>query len=145
MRAGIYVASPHANPAKRRVHCTIYELCSGALSSPCFVKSPEVMPRASLLLAKRRLVLLALALCAALSVSMIRAWYLKPEQLQRLGTHIILEVAGVAYELLDNATLLPQVLRAAADAASLTVIDEVFHTFPVHGLSGLLLIRRAVA
>ena len=62
---------------------------------------------------------------------------------QRLGTHIILEVAGVTFDLLDNATLIPAVLRAAADAASLTVLDEVYHSFPVQGLSGLLLISES--
>ena len=61
----------------------------------------------------------------------------------RLGTHIILEVAGVTFDLLDNATLIPAVLRAAADAASLTVLDEVYHSFPVQGLSGLLLISES--
>ena len=87
----------------------------------------------------------AIACCFALGC----AWTLwvrlgKVEQgVHRLGTHIILEVAGVNFDLLDNATLIPSVLRAAADAASLTVLDEVYHEFPVQGLSGLLLISES--
>ena len=94
---------------------------------------------------RRELLRRAIACCFALGC----AWTLwvrlgKVEQgVHRLGTHIILEVAGVNFDVLDNATLIPSVLRAAADAASLTVLDEVYREFPVQGLSGLLLISES--
>lgn len=62
---------------------------------------------------------------------------------QRLGTHIILEVAGVTFEHLNNGTHLPLALQSAAASASLTVLDELYHAFPEQGLSGLLLLAES--
>lgn len=62
---------------------------------------------------------------------------------RRLGTHIILEVAGVTFEQLNNSTHLPQAIQAAAASASLTVLDELYHAFPEQGLSGLLLLAES--
>ena len=61
----------------------------------------------------------------------------------RMGTHVIVELHGAPFDLLNSSTRVRAALWAAARSGELTVVGEHFHAFPVQGVSGMLLIRRA--
>lgn len=66
-----------------------------------------------------------------------------PHAFTRLGTHIIVEVQHAPFDVLNSSARTRAALLRAVDAADLTIVGEHFHTFPVQGVSGVLLIRCA--
>ena len=63
--------------------------------------------------------------------------------LERLGTHIILEVFDAPFALLNSTAAQLMALRAATTAGRLSVVGELTHQFPVMGASTLLLIEES--
>ena len=61
----------------------------------------------------------------------------------RLGTHVIVELRQAPFEVLNSTSLARDALLAATSAGSLTVVGEHFQSFPVMGLSGVLLISES--
>mmetsp|Transcript_4839 Transcript_4839/g.11821 ORF Transcript_4839/g.11821 Transcript_4839/m.11821 type:complete len:232 (+) Transcript_4839:78-773(+) len=67
----------------------------------------------------------------------------RSEGFLRLGTHVILELGDTPFDILNSTTLIRTAMLEAASAGSLTVIGEQFHSFPVMGLSGILVISES--
>ena len=61
----------------------------------------------------------------------------------RLGTHILLEVLDAPFSALNSSAVVRGALQAAVDAAELTVVGEHVHTFPVMGVSAVLVISES--
>lgn len=56
------------------------------------------------------------------------------------GTHFIFDLYGCNFELLNDRTLLEDILLKSADAASMEVLHSHFHEFEPHGITGLVLL-----
>lgn len=67
----------------------------------------------------------------------------KPTAHSTLGRHILLDVWGVDYEVLNDLERMRDTLFAAAKASGATVVDDSFHRFPVQGLSGILVLAES--
>lgn len=63
--------------------------------------------------------------------------------LERLGTHIILEVIDAPFALLNSSTKQLAALQAAAIAGGLTIVGQLVHQFPIMGASTILLISES--
>jgi len=57
--------------------------------------------------------------------------------------HLLVELSGCDARLLDDASALSALLRAAAEAAGARVVAEVFHPFAPHGVTGVVLIEES--
>lgn len=82
-------------------------------------------------------------LLSAVRAAALGAVALPPPTLERMGTHIILEVFDAPYALLNSTTAQLAALRAAAVAGGLSVVGELVHQFPVMGASTILLISES--
>jgi S-adenosylmethionine decarboxylase proenzyme len=80
---------------------------------------------------------------AALASALLFVVALEPAPLERLGTHVILEVHRSPFDVLNSSSTVQQAMRAAVSAGSLTAISENFHSFPVMGVSGLMLLSES--
>ena len=58
-----------------------------------------------------------------------------------MGTHVTLEILGSPFQILNSTASVRRALFAGVHAGNLTVIADSFQTFPVQGLSGIILIR----
>ncbi|MBX6350635.1 MAG: adenosylmethionine decarboxylase [Clostridia bacterium] len=67
----------------------------------------------------------------------------KPAAHSTLGRHILLDVWGVDYEVLNDLDRMRATLFDAAKASGATVVDDSFHRFPVQGLSGILVLAES--
>ena len=63
--------------------------------------------------------------------------------IERLGTHIILEVFDAPFALLNSTAVQLQALHEAVSSAGMTVVGELAHQFPVVGASSVLLISES--
>lgn len=59
------------------------------------------------------------------------------------AVHILLDLHDCNANLLHDADRLRQVLHATAKESGLTALNEVFHSFQPHGVSGVLLIAES--
>ncbi|MEO1366970.1 MAG: adenosylmethionine decarboxylase [Acidobacteriota bacterium] len=60
-----------------------------------------------------------------------------------LGHQLLLDLAGVARHRLDDLDRLRSVLVEAASSAGATVVEERFHRFEPHGVSGVLILAES--
>ena len=60
-----------------------------------------------------------------------------------LGRHVLLELHDCEAPLLQRPADSKRILLAAAAAMGATVIDSHFHAFPVHGVSGVVVIAES--
>lgn len=61
----------------------------------------------------------------------------------RIGTHLVLEIWGVAAGVLNDRDGLERALRAASEAAGLTVLEAAFHRFDPQGVTGVLVLSES--
>lgn len=61
----------------------------------------------------------------------------------RVGTHLVLEIWGVAARALDDRDGLERALHAASEAAGLTVLEAAFHRFDPQGVTGVLVLSES--
>ncbi len=62
---------------------------------------------------------------------------------QALGRHILVELYECDRRIIDDAHLVEEILRAAAQKANATIIQSVFHSFNPHGVSGVVVIAES--
>lgn len=60
-----------------------------------------------------------------------------------LGRHLLLELKDCNPEVLNDLDFLKNCLRSAAEEAGATVINESFHQFSPHGVSGVVIIAES--
>jgi S-adenosylmethionine decarboxylase proenzyme len=60
-----------------------------------------------------------------------------------LGRHVLLELSGCPYALLNDLEYIRKSLVKAADRAEVTIISENFSRFNPHGISGVLVIAES--
>lgn len=60
-----------------------------------------------------------------------------------LGRHLLLELKDCNPEVLNDLDFLRNCLRSAAEEAGATVINESFHQFSPHGVSGVVIIAES--
>ena len=60
-----------------------------------------------------------------------------------LGRHLLMELKDCNGEVLDDVDALKDALLTAADEAGATVLDESFHRFSPHGISGVVIIAES--
>lgn len=60
-----------------------------------------------------------------------------------LGRHLLLELKDCNAEVLNDLDLLKNCLRDAAQKIGATVVNECFHEFSPHGISGVLVISES--
>lgn len=60
-----------------------------------------------------------------------------------LGRHIIVELHGVDFELLDDIEFIERVLVEAATKAGATIIGKIFHKFKPHGVTGVVAVKES--
>ena len=78
--------------------------------------------------------------------AVIPTWAMAPSPsaaIERLGTHIFLEIFDAPFATLNSSHAVTLALRAATTAGGLTVVGELTHSFPVQGVSALLLISES--
>jgi len=63
--------------------------------------------------------------------------------MQTLGRHALLDLYGCDRAVLDDPSFLQQVLHQAALDLECTVVQEVFHRFSPHGVSGVVVIAES--
>jgi len=63
--------------------------------------------------------------------------------MRRLGTHILLEMAGCSSRLLDDTESVAAALLNAAQDAQTTVLGSSFHKFSPQGVSGVVVIAES--
>ncbi|MBE3591202.1 MAG: adenosylmethionine decarboxylase [Firmicutes bacterium] len=59
------------------------------------------------------------------------------------GRHILLDVWGVDYDLLNDLEAVKDTMRRAAIECGATIVDDSFHRFPVQGLSGVVVLAES--
>ena len=59
------------------------------------------------------------------------------------GRHILLDIWGVGFNVLNDLERIQSALLGAAAAAGATVVDTSFHRFPVQGLSGVVVLAES--
>jgi S-adenosylmethionine decarboxylase len=59
------------------------------------------------------------------------------------GRHILLDVWGVGYGVLNDLERIRSAMLGAAEAAGATVVDTSFHRFPIQGLSGVVVLSES--
>ena len=60
-----------------------------------------------------------------------------------LGRHLLLELKDCDREVLNNLSFIKRVLPIAANEAGATVLEESFHQFNPHGVSGVVVIAES--
>ncbi len=60
-----------------------------------------------------------------------------------LGRHILLELSGCSYALLNDVEYIRESLLTAAEKAKVTIISDSFNTFNPHGVSGMVIIAES--
>ena len=60
-----------------------------------------------------------------------------------LGRHLLMELKDCNGEVLDDVDALKDALLTAANEAGATVLDESFHRFSPHGISGVVIIAES--
>jgi S-adenosylmethionine decarboxylase proenzyme len=63
--------------------------------------------------------------------------------LKSLGRHILVEFYGCNREKLNDLKLIEETMIGAAEYAKATVVDDVFHKFNPHGISGVVVISES--
>ncbi len=63
--------------------------------------------------------------------------------MQTLGRHALLDLYGCDPAVLDDREFLQEVLRQTAVELKCTVVQEAFHTFSPHGVSGVVVIAES--
>src|SRR5512139_478501 len=63
--------------------------------------------------------------------------------MKALGRQIVVEYYGCAPEVLNNVALIKRSMRDAAIASGATVVQEAFHLFNPHGVSGVVVIAES--
>lgn len=62
---------------------------------------------------------------------------------QTEGRHILLDVWGVGFGVLNDLEGIRSAMLGAAEAAGATVVDSSFHRFPIQGLSGVVVLSES--
>jgi S-adenosylmethionine decarboxylase len=62
---------------------------------------------------------------------------------QTAGRHILLDVWGVGFDVLNDLAQIRSAMLGAAEAAGATVVDTSFHRFPTQGLSGVVVLSES--
>lgn len=62
---------------------------------------------------------------------------------QTEGRHILLDVWGVGFDVLNDLDLIRSAMLGAAEVAGATVVDTTFHCFPAQGLSGVVVLAES--
>lgn len=60
-----------------------------------------------------------------------------------VGTHVVLECYGCDSELINNEDFIRSSMLEAAMISGCSIINSVFHSFPVQGVSGIVLIEES--
>ncbi|MBI2603087.1 MAG: adenosylmethionine decarboxylase [Deltaproteobacteria bacterium] len=60
-----------------------------------------------------------------------------------LGKHFLLDFFGCDPDIINNATLLREILLEAARRGKASIITDVFHRFSPHGVSGVIVIAES--
>src|SRR5512139_415449 len=63
--------------------------------------------------------------------------------MKALGRQIVVEYYGCAPEVLNNVALIKRSMREAALVSGATVVQEAFHLFNPHGISGVVVIAES--
>jgi S-adenosylmethionine decarboxylase proenzyme len=63
--------------------------------------------------------------------------------MKALGRQIVVEYYGCAPEVLNNVALIKRTMRDAALVSGATVVQEAFHLFNPHGVSGVVVIAES--
>ena len=63
--------------------------------------------------------------------------------LERMGTHIFLELYDAPFAYLNSSSTVLSALRNAVSTGGLTVVGELLHEFPIMGISAVLLISES--
>jgi S-adenosylmethionine decarboxylase proenzyme len=64
-------------------------------------------------------------------------------ELKNLGRHILVEFYGCNKSKLDDLKFVERTMVGAAEYSKATVVDEVFHKFNPHGISGVVVIQES--
>jgi S-adenosylmethionine decarboxylase len=64
-------------------------------------------------------------------------------QIHRLGTHLLIELAGCEAEFLNNEEQVSEALLQAAVEAKATILSSYFHKFHPQGVSGVVVIAES--
>ena len=83
-----------------------------------------------------------LRLVALLSL-VLNACSAAPAGVERLGTHLLVELFDAPFDMLNSSSAVLRALRSAVEIGGLTVVGELVHSFPVMGVSALLLISES--
>ena len=62
---------------------------------------------------------------------------------QTHGRHILLDVWGAEADTLNDLESIQEAMLGAAAAAGATVVDAIFHRFPIQGLSGVVVLAES--
>lgn len=60
-----------------------------------------------------------------------------------LGKHVILDLYDCPTDLLKNPQEIEQIMEAAATAMQATIVQQTFHEFSPHGVSGVIVIKES--
>lgn len=63
--------------------------------------------------------------------------------MKSLGRHILVEFYGCSKKKLNDLRFIQQAMTGAAEYAKATVVDDVFHKFNPHGVSGVVVIAES--
>ncbi len=63
--------------------------------------------------------------------------------MKALGRHLIAEFYGCSKELLNSPEKIEQIMCSAAQRASATIINSIFHPFQPYGVSGVIVIAES--
>ena len=63
--------------------------------------------------------------------------------MQALGHQVVAEYYNCNAEILNDVALIKRAMRGAADACGATIVQEVFHLFNPHGVSGVVVIAES--
>ena len=65
------------------------------------------------------------------------------KELNALGTHLLIEFYNCDREILDDEKAITKLFVEAARKAKATVVEQVFHSFNPHGVSGVVVISES--
>ncbi len=63
--------------------------------------------------------------------------------MKSLGTHVILEVYGADYKILNDLKFIEQIMTEAVKLCGATIVKPFFHQFSPHGISGIIVIAES--
>lgn len=63
--------------------------------------------------------------------------------MKTLGIHILLEVFGCNYDILNDVYKIEKIMTKSAEIAKVNIIKSIFHKFNPHGISGIIVIAES--